>query len=149
MIGLVLRDARRESLERQLERPCRARSSARTVMSVQRGTIPRMSGMLRQPSQPSVFVLSTGTISGLMMTVASDFGPGSSSSSATKMPDVLVDLRRGQPDAVVFVHRLDHVVDELLQQHVPQLRWLHGSRAFPQHGMTHARDFENRHEGRL
>src|SRR5438477_4012679 len=43
-----------------------------------------MSGMLRHPSQPSSIASLFGMISGLMMTVASLFSSGSSSSSATK-----------------------------------------------------------------
>src|SRR5882672_8117146 len=44
-----------------------------------------MSGMLRQPSHPSSVAGELGTISGLMMTDASLFGSGSSSSMPTKM----------------------------------------------------------------
>src|SRR5688572_10720930 len=45
--------------------------------------MPRISGMLRQPSQPSSRVWEFGTISGLMITVAALFASGSSTSSAT------------------------------------------------------------------
>src|SRR5262245_22938259 len=52
-------------------------------MSVYRGTIPRMSGMLRHPSQPSSIAGALATISGLMITAAGLCASGSSSRSAT------------------------------------------------------------------
>ena len=38
------------------------------------------------------------------------------SSAATNSRSALVHLRRRQPDAVVLVHRLEHVVDQLLDR---------------------------------
>ena len=82
------------------------RLSARTVMARARGTRPRMSGMLRQPSQSS-------TISGPgrddlgihdHQRLGRSSSPSSSaSSSATKIRRLLVDLRRRQPDAAILV----------------------------------------------
>ena len=91
-----------------------------------RGTRPRMSGMLRQPSQSSTTSRVTTSISGLMSAISGTSSSSSSSSRssssssrrggkpATKMPQALVHLRRRQPDALVLLHRLEHVVDELL-----------------------------------
>ena len=73
--------------------------------------------MLRQPSQSSTTSAPTGVISGLMIAIGCDGVSSSSSptsSDATNNRSALVDLRRRQPDAVVLDHRLDHVVDELL-----------------------------------
>ena len=94
------------------------RSSARTLISRARGTRPRMSGMLRQPSQSSTISGPAGVISGIddrhrlvigcqrLVVLRRDGGD--------EEAKALVHLRRRQPDAVVLVHRLDHVVDQLL-----------------------------------
>ena len=58
-----------------------------------------------------------------MIAIASLSGPGSSSSSATKIRR-LVHLRRRQPDAVILVHRLDHVVDEFLHERIAKFGFL-------------------------
>ena len=57
----------------------------------------------------------------------------------------LVHLRRRQADAVVLVHRLDHVVDELLEARIPDLGTLDGAGGPPQHRVSHAGDLEDGH----
>ena len=65
-------------------------------------------------------------------------------------PHALVHLRRRQPDAVVLVHRLDHVVDELLDGRRDLIAARSsGLRLGAQHGVAHARDFQNRHAEEL
>ena len=73
-----------------------------------------------QAAFPAFFAyrIAFGMMSGLMITVASLSGSGSSSRSATNSRTTFVDLRRSQADAVILVHRLDHVVDELLEQRI-------------------------------
>jgi hypothetical protein len=60
--------------------PCR--SKALTLISNTRGTRPRMSGMLRQPSQSSSVSLPMGAISGLIIATG-DIPTSSSSTPAT------------------------------------------------------------------
>ena len=123
------------------------RSSARTVISRARGTRPRMSGMLRQPSQSSTISLPTTVISGLMI------ASGSASlvlvlaviERGDEHPDALVHLRRREADAVVLGHGVDHVVDQLLDDRAPDLGLLERPRFRAQHRMPHARDLQNRH----
>jgi ADP-ribose pyrophosphatase YjhB (NUDIX family) len=50
---------------------------------------------------------------------------------------------------VIFLHRLDHVVDELLDSGGFDVGALEGSRTRPQDGMTHAGDLQNRHVRKL
>ena len=57
-------------------------------------------------------------ISGLMSAMASLFGVGLLVEQRDEQAQALVHLRRRQPDAVILVHRLDHVVDELLHQRI-------------------------------
>ena len=56
-----------------------------------------------------------------------------------------VHLRRGKADATILDHRIDHVVDQLLNHRLLQSprRAARGFRA--QHRMAHARDFQDRH----
>ena len=54
-------------------------------------------------------------------------------------------LRRRQPDAVILMHRLDHVVDQLLHERVAEGRLVERLGALPEHGVPHARDFQDRH----
>ena len=51
----------------------------------------------------------------------------------------------GEADAVILVHRLDHVVDELLDDGVAEVRLLELPCAPAQNRVPHARDFEDRH----
>ena len=74
--------------------------------------MPRMSGMLRQPSQPSRVSGALGMISGLM--IAGRLRVRILVEQRDEQAQALVHLRRGQADAVILVHRVDHVVDELL-----------------------------------
>ena len=53
-------------------------------------------------------------------------------------------LRRRQPDAVILVHRLDHVVDELLHERIAERRLVERPRARAEHRVPHPRHFENR-----
>jgi hypothetical protein len=57
----------------------------------------------------------------------------------------LVNLRRGKADTVVLVHGVDHVVDQLLQRKLLQLRAIDRARAGAQHRMTHAGNLQQRH----
>jgi len=57
----------------------------------------------------------------------------------------LVDLRRGEADAFVLGHRLDHVVDQFLEDRGTDLGRIQFAGTRAQHGMAHACDFENRH----
>ncbi len=148
MVGLVLGDPCRETLERQLQRLAVAIQRANGDV----GPAWHHAADVRDAEAPLPTL-------GRRVTNRHDLGVDDHRGVRFRTrilleqrhedSNVLVHLRPGQADAVVLVHRLDHVVDELLQQHVPQLRRLHGSRAFPQHGMSHARDFQNGHEGRL
>ena len=73
--------------------------------------------MLRQPSQSSTMSVPTGVISGLMIAIGSvGSSPRSMSSDATNSRTPFVDLRRREADAVILGHRVDHVVDELLDR---------------------------------
>ena len=62
-----------------------------------------------------------------------------------EQPHPLVDLRRRQSDAVILMHRLDHVVDQLLDQRAAEGRLVERLRALSEDRTPHARDFENRH----
>ena len=105
-----------------------------------------MSGMLRQPSQPSSFVEPDGND----LRVHDDRGlalrTGIFVQQRHKQAEPFVHLRRRQSHTVILVHRVDHVVDQLLHQRIVQIRLRHRSRPLPQNGMAHARDLENRHK---
>ena len=58
-----------------------------------------------------------------------------------KQPQTLVNLRCREPNPVILVHRLHHVVDQLLGQRVAEVGGRDRTRRFAQHGMAHARDF--------
>ena len=88
-------------------------------------------------------------ISGLMIAVASLFGIRIVIQERDEQPQTFMYLRRGQADAVILVHRLDHVVDEFLEQRILELGLVERPRAFPEHGMPHARDFQNGHSSKL
>ena len=60
-------------------------------------------------------------------------------------PDPFVHLRRGKADAVVLGHRVDHVVDQLLDDAAPYLGLLQRPSLRAQHRVPHARDFQNGH----
>src|SRR5436190_1603730 len=87
------------------------RSKARTTMFLARGTRPRISGMLRHPSQSS--------------TVSRDANPR------------------------VFLHRLEHVVDELLDPGSTDFRRVQRPGFRAQDRVPHARDLQNRHTWQL
>ena len=57
-----------------------------------------------------------------------------------------MNLRRRQADAVVLVHGIDHVVDQLLHRRILELGALDGTRPLAQNRMTHAGDFQQRHD---
>ena len=61
----------------------------------------------------------------------------------------MVNLRRGEPDAMVFAHGLDQVVDQSLHRIRLDLRAVERARLRAQDRMPHARDLENRHKRRL
>ena len=85
-------------------------------MCCARGTRPRTSGMLRQPSQPFDRLIADDDDLGI------DEGHGIAFAAAVGIehrhedPQALVHLRRRQPDARILVHRVDHAVDELLDR---------------------------------
>ena len=60
--------------------------------------------------------------------------------------DGLVHLRRREPDPFVLDHRVDHVVDELLEGRRPDGGRIDLPRDLAEHGMSHARDLQNRHD---
>jgi hypothetical protein len=57
-----------------------------------------------------------------------------------------VDLRARQADTVIFVHGVDHVVDQLLDERIAQIRLLQRPGPLAEHGMSHARDFQDGHD---
>ena len=61
-------------------------------------------------------------------------------------PHAFVHLRARQPDAVILAHRLDHVVDQLLEGGRTHGRRIDLVRHFAKHGMAHARDLQDRHD---
>ena len=149
MIGLVLDDARGK-IVRRAARSCRRRDPARvTLIARARGTRPRMSGMLRQPSQSSTISVPTGVITGLMNTIGSLSGDNGSSfvrrDGRHEDAQPFVNLRRRQADAVVLVHGVDHVVDQLLHRRLLQLGAFDLLRARAEDRMAHAGDFQERH----
>ena len=110
--------------------------------------------MLRQPSQSVSFSVPRGTISGLMNGTGNDSGllrlvgrvflhAGDEDAHA------LVHLRGGEADAVILLHRVDHVVDELLDGRGLEVRPLERTRPPAQDGMSHARHLEDGHVGGL
>jgi hypothetical protein len=60
-----------------------------------------------------------------------------------------VNLRRRQADTVIFVHRLDHVVDQLLDRSAADLGLVERPGFGAQHRVTHPRDLQNRHTHRI
>ena len=60
-----------------------------------------------------------------------------------------MNLRTGQTDAVILVHRFDHIVDEFLHEWIPKIGFLDRTRARAQHGMSHARYLEDGHRSKL
>ena len=58
-----------------------------------------------------------------------------------------MDLWGGQADALVLVHRLEHVVDELLDSRRSNLAGIERARGGAKHGVSHARYLQNRHAG--
>ena len=59
--------------------------------------------------------------------------------------DALVHLRRGQADALVLGHRLEHVVDQLLDARRLDLADVDRPRPRTQHRVAHVRNLQNRH----
>ncbi len=62
-----------------------------------------------------------------------------------KQPHALAHLRRGQTNAVILDHRLDHVVDQLLDDRIANVAALERPRLLAKHRVTHARDLQDRH----
>jgi len=62
-----------------------------------------------------------------------------------RQADALVHLRGRQADPLVLPHRLDHVVDELLERRRLDLGGLDLPRRFPQHRVPHVRDLQDGH----
>ena len=115
---------------------------------MKRGTTPRRSGIDRQPSQPFAFSSPSGVITGFdehherhlglrALVVARDLDHGEA--------QALVDLGRREPDALVLVHGLAHVVDELLEQRVLERGLGDGLRGRAQDGVGDASDFQDGH----
>ena len=151
MIGLVLNHASRKIVEREA-RPPTPRSNPRTVISRARGTWPRMSGMLRQPSHPSTMSLPTGVISGLMIAIGSASGRRRRrrAYSAPRRRDGPLHGPAAPPGRRRGIdHRLDHVVDQPLNRRLPDLGAFERVRLGAQHGMSHARDLEDGHVRRI
>ena len=112
--------------------------------------------MLRQPSQSSAVSSPTIAISGvdeghqrdavflvlflvvLVVYVRREAGD--------EQPQARVYLRRGQPDTRVLLHRLEHVVDELLDPRRPDVGRFQRFRARAEHRMPHAGDLQDRHD---
>src|SRR5947208_11688883 len=61
----------------------------------------------------------------------------------------LVHLRTGETNAVVLVHRVEHVVDEFLNDGALDVGLVERPRALTEDRMAHPRDFQDRHEARL
>ena len=120
MIGLVLDDAGGKFLELEVERRARPdRSRARGCAGCA-GLCRGCPGCSRQPSQSSTRSRPIAVTSGLMMAIGTiSVAPvrGSSSSiPATKSRRLSCTCGAASPIAVVLVHRLHHVVDELLNR---------------------------------
>ena len=62
-----------------------------------------------------------------------------------EQPQAFVDLGRRQADAVILDHRLDHVVDQLLDDGIADFAAIERASLLAQHGMPHPRDFQDRH----
>ena len=107
--------------------------------------------MLRQPSQSSTTSGPATVISGLITAIS---GTRSSSSSSRvgarreagdEQADALVHLRRGEADALILGHRLEHVVDQLLDARRLDLADVDRPRTGTQHRVAHVRNLQNRH----
>jgi hypothetical protein len=60
-----------------------------------------------------------------------------------------VNLRSGEADALILAHRLEHVVDELLDARRRNFSGIDRSGAGAQDGVAHARDLQDRHDRQL
>ncbi len=100
--------------------------------------------MLRQPSQSSVCSSPIGVITAFTKGTIFEVVAGALD-TGDEEADRLVHLRRREPDPLVFDHRLDHVVDQLLEAGGPDFRRIERARLLPEHRMPHARDLEYRH----
>src|SRR5258705_7729588 len=148
VIRLVLRDARGESLERQLDGAAVAIERADHDLRVA-GNHP---ADIRdaQAAFPSLFN---------RRAVGKDLGVDDDGRLALRVGVLVqqcdeqaqpfVHLRRGEADAVLLVHRVDHVVDQFLERCALDVGFVERPRAFTEDRMAHARDFEDRHEARL
>ena len=108
-----------------------------------------MSGMLRQPSQSSTSSFVDRRDLGVddrdrLRWAFRRRRPASSVATNSRRPSWTCGA--GEPDAVVLLHRLDHVVDESLNSRALDLSAIDGAGLGPKHGMAHARDFQNRHD---
>ena len=150
VIGFVLDDARREIVRAAARCASPLRSSARTVISRARGTRPRMSGMLRQPSQSSTTSAPTAVISGLMIAIGSASASSSSSSPASSDGDE--EPQRLRAPAAPPARRRDTRPScrscrrSAAGSPAPSISAFSSGRAFARStGMPHARDLQNRH----
>ena len=111
----------------------------------------------RQPSQPSTVGVVGGRHDlrvdhrderhlGVLGHRRDDIG---AAHAGDEQPQPLVHLRRGQPDARVLLHRLEHVVDERLDPRRLDLGRRDGLRLGAQHGMAQTGDLQDGHVGRL
>ena len=62
-------------------------------------------------------------------------------------PHALVNLRRGQTNPLILAHRVEHVVDELLDPRGTDFSGLERPGLRAQDRMAHACDLQNRHAG--
>ena len=60
-----------------------------------------------------------------------------------------MNLRGRQADAVILDHRLDHVVDQLLDDRVADVGAVEGAGFLPQHRVAHPCDFQDRHSSQI
>ena len=101
--------------------------------------------MLRHPSHPSTVSVLRARDLGI------DERDGIAFSSPLGVEDRdehaprFVHLRRRQADARILVHRLDHVIDELLELRRADLVLVDRARRLSKHRVTHAGHFQNGH----
>src|SRR3954466_8728519 len=135
--------------------------------------------MLRHPSQSSTRSSVSTVISGLMIAISGTAVSASSSSSSSAGPRrggnpatnsrtpwctggaaaggeprdeqgrALVHLRRREAEGRILLHRLEHVVDELLDARRLDVGGIDRLGARAQHGMSHPRHLQDRHTGSI
>src|SRR5258705_8822141 len=148
VVGLVLRDARREILQRQLDRAAVAIERPNEDVHVARHHAPDVGDA--QAAFPPLF--HRGTVrNDLRVDDHGRFalGVGVFVEQRDKQAHPFVHLRCGKADAVILVHRVDHVVDEFLEGRALDVGLVERLRAFTKDRVAHSRDFQDRHEARL